>query len=76
LVDSLVNDLKRLPAQKRQLLANRVKYIVFFKKRLGWDAANPADAEYLQEREQTAAIYANTYDNIFTDDAAVVFKVY
>ena len=76
LIDSLVNDLKRLAVQKRMLLANRVKYIVFFKKRLGWDAAKPADAKYLKKREQIEAVYAATYEKIFSDDESVVFKVY
>jgi hypothetical protein len=76
LIDSLVNDLKRLAVQKRMLLANGVKYIVFFKKRLGWDAAKPADAIYLQERERIAAVYAAVYEKIFSDDESVVFKVY
>jgi len=76
LTDSLVNDLKRLNVQKRMLLANRVKYIVFFKKQLGWDAAKPADAKYLQARELIAAVYAATYEKIFSNDESVVFKVY
>ena len=74
--DSLVNDLKRLDVQKRMLLANHVKYIVFFKKQLGWDAAKPADARYSKQRKQMEAVYAATYEKIFTDDAAAVFKVY
>lgn len=76
LTDSLVNDLKHLDVQKKMLLANRVKYIVFFKKQLGWDAAKPADAKYLQERERIAAVYAATYEKIFSNDESVVFKVY
>lgn len=76
LIDSLVYDLKRLDAQKRMLLVNRVKYIVFFKKRLGWDAAKPADAQYVLKYEQIVAVYAATYEKIFSDDAAAVFKVY
>ena len=76
LTDSLVNDLKHLDVQKKMLLANRVKYIVFFKKQLGWAAAKPADAKYLQERERIAAVYAATYEKIFSNDESVVFKVY
>ena len=76
LTDYLVTDLKRLPAQKKMLVANRVKYIVFFKKKLDWDAANPAAAEYVKKREQMAAVYAKTYEKVYTDDAAFVFKVY
>ena len=76
LTDNLVNDLKRLDMQKKMLLANRVKYIVFFKKQLGWDAAKPADAKYLQARELIAAVYSATYEKIFSNDESVVFKVY
>jgi len=76
LTDSLVNNLKRLDMQKKMLLANRVKYIVFFKKQLGWAAAKPADAKYLQARELIAAVYAATYEKIFSNDESVVFKVY
>jgi len=76
LTDSLVNDLKHLDVQKKMLLANRVKYIVFFKKQLGWDAAKPADAKYLQERERITAVYSATYEKIFSNDESVVFKVY
>ena len=76
LTDSLVNDLKHLDVQKRMLLANRVKYIVFFKKRLEWDAAKPADAKYLKEREQIETVYSTTYEKIFSNAESVVFKVY
>jgi hypothetical protein len=76
LIDILDTDLKRLDKQKKMLLANRVKYIVFFKKRMEWDAAKPADVKYLQERERLAAVYAATYEIIFSDDESVVFKVY
>ncbi|MEI6613707.1 MAG: hypothetical protein WCL37_02305 [Chrysiogenales bacterium] len=76
LIDSLVNDLKHLDGQKRQLIANRVKYIVFFKKRLDWDSVKPADVKYFQEREQIATIYAATYEKIFSNNESVVFKVY
>jgi hypothetical protein len=76
LTDSLVSDLKRLAVQKKMLLANRVKYIVFFKKRLEWDPANPADGRNLKEREQAEAVYAGFYEIIFSDDTSAVFKVY
>jgi len=76
LTDSLVTDGTRLDAQKRMLRAKRVKYIVLFKKRLGWNAANPADLTYAKERKQAEAVYAAVYEKIFSDDAAAVFKVY
>jgi hypothetical protein len=76
LIDSLDNDLKRLAVQKRMLLANRVKYIVFFKKQLGWNAAKLSDVRYFRQRERMEAVYASTYEKIFNDDASAVFKVY
>jgi hypothetical protein len=76
LTDSLANDLKRLDVQKRMLVADRVKYIVFFKKRLEWDAAKPADVRYSKERAQAEAVYSATYEKIFSNDESAVFKVY
>jgi hypothetical protein len=76
LIDSLVNDLKRLNVQKKMLLANRVKYIVFFKKQLGWDAANLKDIRNYKLRRHLESVYADVYEKIFSDDGAAVFRVY
>lgn len=76
LTDRLVTDTKHLDAQKKMLLASRVKYIVFFKKRLEWNAADPTDVASATERERTAALYAGFYNEVFNDDAAAVFRVY
>jgi hypothetical protein len=76
LIDGLDMDLKRLALRKRTFVANRVKYIVLFKKRIGWDAAKPKDASYLKKFEQIEAVYAAAYERIFSDDESAVFKVY
>jgi hypothetical protein len=76
LIDSLGTDGKRLAAEKILLTSRRVKYIVFFKKPLGWDAAKWGDVRYWKQRQRLAAVYAATYEKIFSDDDAVVFKVY
>jgi hypothetical protein len=76
LTDSLVTGATHLDAQKKMLRTNRVKYIVFFKKRLEWNAADPADVATAKERERAAAVYAGVYEQVFSDDAAAVFRVY
>jgi hypothetical protein len=76
LIDRLDMDLNRLALRKKLFVANRVKYIVLFKKRLGWDANDANDAGYLKKFERIEAVYAAAYEKIFSDDESAVFKVY
>lgn len=76
LIDRLDMDLNRLALRKKMFVGNRVKYIVLFKKRLGWDANDAIDAGYLKKFERIEAVYAAAYEKIFSDDQSAVFKVY
>jgi hypothetical protein len=76
LIDRLDMDLNRLALRKKMFVANRVKYIVLFKKRLGWDANDANNARYLKKFERIEAVYAAAYEKIFSDDQSSVFKVY
>jgi hypothetical protein len=76
LIDKLDTGLKHLDVQKKMLAVGHVKYIVLFKKQLGWDAANPDHVIYLKKRQRIEDVYAATYEKIFSNDESAVFRVY
>ncbi len=76
LSDRLIYDMRYLDMQKKMLVDNHVKYIVIHKQRLSQDASALSVVKYRMIMNAAASAYARTYETIYNDEDAAVFKVY
>lgn len=74
--DKLVYDLKRLPLQKLQLKAAKVKYVIIHKRKMEWDPADREDRAYWLTLTAVSKAYERIYTKVYEDAAATVFRVY